>query len=67
MSRLDHDLAATVQGLERAFGPLQVLDVHPNPPEHRPATLPAAAGPAQPSLFDPTAEPEPEPAPTHRR
>jgi hypothetical protein len=60
-SRLDPDLAAALQVLQRAFGPLRALDVHPTPPGRRPATPPAAAGPdpAQPGLFDPTPESEP--------
>ncbi len=63
---LDPDLAAALQTLEHGLGPLQVLDVHPTPPQRRPATppAPAAAGPDQPSLFDPTPEPEPAPSPT---
>jgi len=64
MSRLDPELAAALEVLEHGLGPLQVLDVHPTPPRRRPAIppAPAAAGPDQPSLFDPI--PEPEPAPT---
>jgi hypothetical protein len=58
--RLDPELATALQGLERAFGPLQVLDVHPTPPQRRPVPTPAAAEP-QPSLFDPAPDPEPEP------
>ncbi len=59
---LDSDLAAALQVLEHGLGPLQVLDMRPTPPQRRPATppAPAAAGPDQPSLFDPT----PDPAPT---
>jgi hypothetical protein len=62
-SALTGDLAVALQVLERGFGPLQVLDVHPTPPERRPAPAPApdAAGP-QPSLFDPAPEPELAPA-----
>ena len=61
MSHPDPELAAALQVLEHGLGPLQVLDV-PTPPQRRPATppAPAAAGPDQPSLFDPT----PDPAPT---
>jgi hypothetical protein len=57
----DPDLAAALEALAE-LGPLQVLDVHPTPPERRPPPPPApAAGPdpAQPGLFDP----EPAPAP----
>ncbi len=63
MTRLDPELAAAVQVLEHAFGPLQVLDVHPTPPERStsppvPAAAPGpAAGPDQPRLFDPTTHP----------
>jgi hypothetical protein len=66
VSRLDPELAAALQDLEHALGPLQVLEVHPSPPERRPATppAPAAGGPGQPSLFDPTPEPAPGPAST---
>jgi hypothetical protein len=53
MSRLDPELTTALQDLERAFGPLQVLDVHPTPPDRRPAPAAATAGPDQPSLFDP--------------
>ena len=53
---LDPDLAAALQILAE-LGPLQVLDVHPTPPERRPApppaSAPAAAPPPQPSLFQP--------------
>jgi hypothetical protein len=58
MSHPDPELAAALEVLEHAFGPLQVLEVRPIPPR-RPAIppTPAAAGPDQPSLFDP--EPEP--------
>ncbi len=58
---LDLDLAAALQVLEHGLGPLQVLDVRPTPPQRRPAMppAPAAAGPDQPSLFDPTPELEP--------
>jgi hypothetical protein len=61
---LDPELAAALQVLEHGFGPLQILDVHPTPPQRRPATppAPAGAGPDQPSLFDP--QPEPAPGPT---
>ncbi len=62
MSRpgLDPELAAALQVLEHELGPLQVLDVHPTPPERRPVPSPAPGPePAQPSLFDP----DPEPAP----
>ena len=62
MSRpgLDPELAAALQVLEHELGPLQVLDVHPTPPERRPAPPPAPGPePAQPSLFDPTPEPAP--------
>ncbi len=57
---LDPDLAVSLEVLEHAFGPLQVLDVHPTPPERRPAPpAPAVASPDpdQPSLFDPGPEP----------
>jgi hypothetical protein len=60
---LHPDLAAALEALERGFGPLQVLEVHPRPPERRPAP-PAPAAPHQPSLFDPDPDPELEPAPT---
>jgi hypothetical protein len=56
---LDPDLAAALEVLV-GLGPLQVLDVHPTPPERRPAPPPAPGPePAQPGLFDPTAEPAP--------
>jgi hypothetical protein len=63
MSRagLDRDLAAVVQLLERGLGNVQVLEVHPNPPERRPSPPPAEepAAPAPASLFDPDTEPAP--------
>jgi hypothetical protein len=67
MSRLDPELAAALQVLEHALGPLQVLDVHPTPPQHRPAPAPApaAARSAQLSLFDPVSEPQPDPCPSN--
>jgi hypothetical protein len=49
---LDPDLAAALKALAE-LGPLQVLDVHPTPPGHRPPSPPAAAAPPQPSLFEP--------------
>ncbi len=57
-SGLDSELAAALQVLEHALGPLQVLDVHPTPPERRPPPAPAA-GPDQPTLFDRESEPAP--------
>ena len=56
---LDPDLARALEVLEHGLGPLQVLDVRPTPPQRRPAPppAPAAAGPDQPSLFDPTTHP----------
>jgi hypothetical protein len=45
---LDPDLAAALQVLAE-LGPLQVLDLHPTPPERQPAPPPAA--PPPPSLF----------------
>ncbi len=57
---LDPDLARALEALAE-LGPLQVLDVHPTPPERRPAPPPAPGPqPAQPSLFDP----DPAPAPS---
>jgi hypothetical protein len=59
---LDPDLAAALQVLAE-LGPLQVLDLHPTPPERQPTPLPASApataAPPQPSLF----EPQPPPVP----
>jgi hypothetical protein len=62
MSHPDPELAAALEVLEHAFGPLQVLDV-PTPPGRRPAIPPAPAAPEpdQPTLFDPTPEPAPTP------
>jgi len=59
---LDPDLAAALEVLAE-LGPLEVLDVHPTPPERRPTSPPAPGrAPAQPGLFDP--QPEPPPATT---
>jgi hypothetical protein len=59
---LDPDLAAALAVLAD-LGPLQVLDIHPTPPKHRPASppapAPAAAAPPQPSLFQPQQPPGP--------
>jgi hypothetical protein len=59
---LDPDLAAALEVLAE-LGPLQILDVHPTPPGHRPAPpptpAPAAAAPPQPSLFQPQQPPVP--------
>jgi len=65
--RLDPEPAAALQGLERAFGPLQVLDVHPTAPERLPATPPpaSAARPARPGLFGATPKPQPAPYPSN--
>jgi hypothetical protein len=42
MSRpgLDPDLARALEVLTAELGPLQVLDVHPTPPERRPGSWP---------------------------
>jgi hypothetical protein len=74
---LDPDLARALEVLEHGLGPLQVLDVRPTPPQRRPAPppAPAAAGPDQPSLFDPIPQPAPSTSttdpfshlPPHRR
>ena len=59
---LDPDLAAALEVLAK-LGPLQVLDVRPTPPGHRPTPPPApasaAAAPPQPSLFEPQQPPVP--------
>jgi hypothetical protein len=55
---LDPDLAAALEVLAE-LGPLQVLDVQPTPPGHRPAPPPAAAAPPQPSLLEPQQPPVP--------
>jgi hypothetical protein len=56
---LDPDLAAALKVLAE-LGPLQVLDVHPTPPERRPDVSPAPGPePAQPGLFDPPPDPAP--------
>jgi hypothetical protein len=60
----DPELAAALQSLEYAFGPLQVLGVRPTSPQRRPASPPGPAGPDQPSLFEPEPEPATPPATT---
>jgi hypothetical protein len=61
---LDPDLAAALEVLAE-LGPLQILDVQPTPPGHRPApplgpaSAPAMAAPLQPSLFEPHQPPVP--------
>ncbi len=74
MTLVAPELAAALQVLEHAFGPLQVLDVRPTPPERSASQpVPAAAGPAvagpdQPSLFEATTQPPPSTThPTRRR
>ncbi len=78
MSRpaLDPELTAVLEVLEHELGPLQVLYVRPTQPR-RSAIPPApgAAGPDQPSLFDPPPDPalardrapRPVPVPTSSR
>jgi hypothetical protein len=57
---LDPDLAAALQVLAE-LGPLQLLDLYPTPPGHRPAPppaqAPAAAAPPPPRLFEPQQPP----------
>jgi hypothetical protein len=59
---LDADLAAALQVLEHALGPLQALELHPNMPPRRPNTPPApAAASTQPCLLELPAAPPPTP------
>jgi hypothetical protein len=64
-SRLDPEPAAALQDPERAFGPLQNLDVHPTPPERRSTRCARAGRAAQPGLLDTTPKPQADPCPSN--